>query len=233
MKQSAVWVLLSLQLILSPPVASADEAVIEDQVSFQVEVGREVDNDRVVALLNVTTEDRDPAKVAKQINDTMGWALAQLSDKKVIRPRSGGYQTYPVYDDKKIVRWRGRQELQLESGDVNRLSQLIGGLQVRLQLQSLQFSVSADKRRDVESALIEEALAAFQQRAELIRKSLGAGAYRLMDMTVHTGGVPRPVPLQVEARASAAHVGVSSPAMEQGTTRVTVQASGRIHLLRD
>jgi predicted secreted protein len=49
MKRSALWVLLSLQLMLSPPVASADEAVIEDQVSFQVEVGREVDNDRVVA----------------------------------------------------------------------------------------------------------------------------------------------------------------------------------------
>lgn len=232
MKQTALWISLFMQL-MSLPVLGADDAVIEDQVSFQVEVDREVNNDRVVAILNVTAEHRDPAKLAGQINDTMTWALAQLSDKQVVRPRSGGYQTYPVYDDKKIVRWRGRQELQLESGDVDRLSQLIGGLQARLQVQSLQFSVSADKRRDVESALIEEVLAAFQQRAELIRKSLGASAYRLMDMTVHTGGTQRPVPLRAEKMASVSRAAVSTPAMERGTTRVSVQASGRIHLLRD
>jgi predicted secreted protein len=233
MKQSAGWFVLLVQLLLLPLIASADSELVEDQVSFQVEVGREVDNDRVVGTLAATAEKRDPAELAKQINDTMVWALAQLSDKQVIKPNSGGYQTYPVYDDKKIVRWRGRQELRLESSDVDSLSRLIGSLQARLQIQSLQFSVSEDKRRDVESTLIEEALQAFQQRAEIVRKSLGASAYRLMDVKLHTGGVQRPVPVRAEARASLAHASVPGPALEQGTTRVTVQASGRIQLLRD
>ncbi len=233
MKQSMAWVLLLLQLLWQPLAVSADEQPVQDQVSFQVEVGRDVNNDRVVALLAVTAEDRDPARLATHINDNMAWALAQLDDRQAIKPRSGTYQTFPVYDDRKIVRWRGRQELQLESGDVDRLSRLIGSLQERLQVQSLQFSVSPERRRGVESGLIEEALAAFQRRAELVRKSLGADAYRLMDVTVHTGGTHRPVPLRAEAAASMTRAGVSTPAMEQGTTRITVQVSGRIHLLRN
>lgn len=233
MKQSAIWVLLFVPLILSPPRVGADNALVEDQVSFQAEVGRDVDNDRVVAELAAMAENRDPAQLAQQINETMRWALGQVTDKKQVRPRSGTYQTYPVYDNKKIARWRGRQVLQLESADVDRLSQLIGRLQARLQMQSLQFSVSPDKRRDVESDLIEEALAVFKQRAELIRKSLGASGYRLMDVTVHSGGTQRPVPLRAEAMASVSRAAVSSPAIEHGTTRITVQASGRIHLLRN
>ena len=47
-------------------------------------------------------------------------------------------------------------------------------------MHSLRFSVSPDKRRQVEEELTEQALGAFQQRAEVIRKSLGAPGYVLM-----------------------------------------------------
>jgi predicted secreted protein len=222
-----------LQLSTWPVLAAAsDKDVIEDQVSFQVEVERDVENDRVRATLGVTAEDRDPARLAQQINDKMGWALDQLKGQPAIQSRSGSYQTYPVYDERKIVRWRGAQELQLESGDIDRLARLVGKLQERLQVQSMQFLVSAAKRSDVESSLTEEALAAFQQRAEVIRKSLGARGYRLMDVNVHTGGLRPPLPLRAEAM-SVSRAAVASPAIEQGTSSVAVQVSGRIQLLRD
>jgi len=222
-----------LSLAVTPLVAGAESEVPEDQVSFQVEAGRDVENDRAVAVLGVTAEHRDPAQLAAQINASMGWALAQLKGQTAIKASSGTYQTYPVYDDSKIVRWRGRQELQLESADVEGLSRAMGGLQERLQVQSLQFSVSPDRRRDVESALIEEALAAFRQRAQLIRKALDAESYSLMDVTVYTGGVQRPMPLRAEAMSSLSRAAVPAPAIDQGTSRLTVQVSGRIHLLRD
>ena len=215
-------------------VSFADSEKVEDQVSFQVEVGRDVDNDRVIAILNVTAEALKPAKLADTINSTMSWALEQVSLNQKVKPRSGAYQTYPVYKDKKIVRWRGRQELQLESQDVDQLSELVGTLQSRLQMHSLQFSVSPDKRRQVEEALTEQALAAFQQRAEIIRKSLGAQGYGLMEVSVHTAGQDRPVPIvRAEAASMMSRSNVRPPAMEQGTSRVGVQVSGKIRLLRD
>jgi predicted secreted protein len=233
MKQLVPWLFVLLQLSMLPVLAAAsDKDIVEDQVSFQVDVERDVENDRAMATLSVTAEDRDPARLAQQINDSMSWALEQLKGQAAIKSRSGTYQTYPVYDERKIVRWRGLQELQLESGDIDRLTRLIGTLQERLQVQSMQFLVSAAKRRDVEAALTEEALAAFQQRAEVIRKSLGASGYRLMEVSVHTGGVRPPVPVRAEAM-SVSRAAVSSPTVEQGTSSVSIQVSGRIRLSRD
>jgi predicted secreted protein len=214
-------------------VSLADSEQAEDQVSFQVEVGRDVDNDRVTAILNVTAEALKPAKLADTINSTMTWALQQARANQKVISRSGAYQTYPVYEEKKIVRWRGRQELQLESQDVDQLSELVGTLQSRLQMQSLQFSVSPDKRRQVEDQLIEQALAAYQQRADIIRKSLAAQDYMLLEVNIHTAEQDRPIPVRAEAVSMLSRSSVTQPAMEQGTSRVNVRASGKIRLLRD
>ena len=227
-----VFLLCSASVVFSA-VSSAETVIAEDQVSFQVEVGRDVGNDRVVATLNATAEEKKPANVADSINSTMTWALGQARANKLVTSRSGSYQTYPVYDDKKIVRWRGRQELQLESQDVDQLSQLVGTLQSRLQMQSLQFSVSPDRRRQVENELIEQALEAYQARAEIIRKSLAAKTYRLLDINILSGGQGPVIPMRAQAVSTLSRASVSKPALEQGTSRVNVQVRGKIRLLRD
>ncbi|HHJ17856.1 MAG TPA: DUF541 domain-containing protein [Gammaproteobacteria bacterium] len=221
---------LMCALLLLPPVLLADGAAVEDQVSFQVEAGQDVANDRVVAVLSITAEGSKPARLAEKINAAMAWALEQARASDKVSSRSGSYQTYPVYDDRKIVRWRSRQELQLESRDVDQLSGLVGTLQSRLQVQSIQFSVSPDTRGKVEDSLIKQALAAFQARADIIRTALGAKGYRVLDINIHSGG-RGPVPLRVEAASMAGRS--NQPALEQGTSRVTVQVSGKIRLLRD
>jgi len=233
MKRIGLLVLCMTPLSVWAPLVSADKDKVEDQVNFQVQAGRDVENDRVVAIISATAENRDPTKLAERINTDMNWAVQQVKDQSAIKTQSGSYQTYPVYDDKKIVRWRGRQDLQLESGDVDVLSQVLGELQERLQIQSLQFSVSPEKRSAVESALIEEALVAFRKRAALISRSLDAGDYGLVDMSIHTGGARQPIPMRAEAASLASRVSSSAPAIEQGTSRVNVQVSGRIQLQRD
>jgi predicted secreted protein len=230
--------LIMLVLCVAPlsvwtPLAIADSEKVEDQVNYQVEVGRDVENDLVIAILSATAENRDPGKLAESINTDMSWALQKVRDQSAIKTQSGSYQTYPVYDDNKIVRWRGRQDLQLESGDVDVLSKALGDLQERLQIQSLQFSVSPEKRSAVESALIEEALAAFRKRAELVSHSLDADDYGLVDISIHTGGIRQPVPMRAEAVSLASRASSTAPAIEQGTSRVSVQVSGRIQLKRD
>lgn len=233
MKVRTLRVLLACCLfVLLPGMAVADKDQVTDQVSFQVGVSREVDNDRVVALLTVDAEDRDPAQLADSVNQSMAWALERARADKLVSVRTGGYQTYPVYDERKIVRWRARQELYLESGDVDRLSQLTGRLQEQLQVQSLQFSVSQDRRKEVEARLVEQVLADYQQRADLIARALGAKSYQLVEVAVHTAERDHPVPLRAEAMSLASRAAVTPPAMESGTSRITVQASGSIRLVR-
>jgi predicted secreted protein len=230
----SLFLYLYLASVVFSATAAAETAVVEDQVSFQVEVGREVGNDRMLAILNATAEEKKPADLADRINSTMAWALDQARANKQVTLRSGSYQTYPVYgENRKIVRWRGHQELQLESQDVDQLSQLVGTLQSQLQMQSLQFSVSHDRRQQVENELIEQALEAYQARAEIVRKSLGAKTYKLLDINIHSAGRSPVIPMRAEAVSTMSRSSVSKPALEQGTSRVDVQVSGKIRLLRD
>jgi predicted secreted protein len=220
---------------LSFPVAGAPVAAAEDvpdrRVGFAVERSREVANDWVTAVLSVNHEDPKAAEVAARINRDMGWALGLAKARSAVRTRSGGYSTYPVHDAKRgdVRHWRGVQELVLESADVEEVTALVGELQERLQVQSLGFSVSPERRRTIEAELVSEALQAFQERAELVRKSFGASGYRLVEVQVGTAG-GGPPPVRPMMRTMAAQSEMMPPAVEGGTSEIAVSASGSIEL---
>jgi predicted secreted protein len=218
---------IALAAVAASGVALGEEPEPMNRVAFQVESSREVENDRVTFVLGVTEEDEDPAKVADRINRAMSWALETARATPDIVVRSGGYRTFPVHHEAKIRRWRGTQELVIEAPGVSQVSELIGELQTRLQVQSVGFTVSPERRREVEDALIREALAAFRSRAKLVRESLEASGFELVKISINTGGSPPIVPRQVRAMAAAE---VAPPALEAGTSTLVVRASGTIEL---
>jgi predicted secreted protein len=201
------------------------------RVGFSVERSREVANDWATAVLSVTHEDPSAAEVAARINRDMSWALDLAKKRSAVRPRSGGYSTLPVHDPKRgsVRHWRGSQELVLESGDTPALTALVGELQERLQVQSLGFSVSPERRRKIEEELVVEALEAFQARADLVRRTFAASGYRLVEVHVGTGG-GGPPPVRPMMRTMAADAEMMPPAVEGGTSEITASASGAIEL---
>jgi len=221
--------LLLLLLTLSANVSAHDEAPQFNVVSLQAEASREVHNDLMKAVLAVEMEDRDPAKLADTVNRAMQDGLKTAAEFKTVQVRSGNYQTYPVYDKTRFSHWRARHELRLESRDFAAAASLIGKLQGAMQLAGMDFKVSSDTRRKVENELIAEALAAFNQRAEIVRAALKAGAYRLKEMNIGTAGSGvRPV--FALSRAMKTAEAVAPPAMEAGTSEVSVNVSGSIKL---
>ena len=220
--------------LVSPALSAAPAGAADayDRISFGVDSEREVANDRVTAILAVTGEDEDPARLADRINRTMAWALERARAEEEVRVRSGGYRTDPVYRDHRIRRWRGRQTLVLEGTDAVAVGRLVGELQSRLQVQSMVFSVSPDQRRAAEEQLVEEALAAFQERAARVAAALGAAGYRIVSIDVAAQGRQPVRPLRVEGKALTSSGGVRPPALEAGTSRVRVEARGTIELLR-
>jgi predicted secreted protein len=224
---TALWLLV---FSLAVP-AAAEEPAPNRRVGFSVDRTREVANDQVTAVLSVTHEDPSAAEVATRINRDMGWALDLAKARSSVRARSGGYSTYPVSDPKRasVRHWRGAQELVLESGDTLAVTALVGQLQERLQVQSVAFSVSPERRRKVEDELLAEALQAFQARAELVRKSFGAAGYRLVEVQVGTGG-GGPPPRPMLRGMLAAEAAMEPPALEGGTSEIAVSANGSIEL---
>ncbi len=207
---------------------AADAAPRYNQIHFQVERSRTVDNDRMQAVLSVTAEDASAARLADQINRTMDWAVKTAKTRPGIEVRSGNYRTYPVYSKDKIQRWRAVQELILEGTDFAGLSTLIGQLQERLQVASINFSVSPARRAAVEDELIAQTLDAFKQRAELVRKRLAAKGYRIVDVAINTGG-GQAAPIMMRAAAMEAS-SIAPPAVEAGTSTLSVNVSGVVEL---
>lgn len=198
-----------------------------NQIHFQAERGRPVDNDRMHATLYVTAEDADAARLADEINRTMDWALKAAKSKTRVQAHTTGYRTYPVKE--KLKRWRATQELQLESSDFAELGGLIGQLQERLQVGAIHFSISPERRKVVEDELITQALDAFKQRAELVRRQLAAKSYRLVDLSINTGGGAQPVPM-MRGMVLDAMEKSAAPAVEAGTSTLSVNVGGTIEL---
>jgi predicted secreted protein len=196
-------------------------------VSLQAEAQREVENDLMSAVLYVELSETDSARLAQALNTAISSALKTAAALPTVRARSGGYQTYPVYDkQRKLTEWRGRAEMRLESSDFAAASGLIGRLQSSLQVASISFAVSQELRQRIQDELVPEAIGAFRARAQVAQKALGGRSYKIRQVNLSTGFLGRPPqPLAMEARAA-----VAAPPLEGGTSRITVAANGSIEV---
>ena len=202
------------------------------QISLQANALREVDNDTMRATLYAEDEDANATKLADRINRVIAEGVRTAKQESKVKVTTGVYQTYPVYDKTRIVRWRARSEIVLESRDFKVLSDLLGTLQGSLKLGGIGFSVSDEARRAIEDELTKEAIAEFRRRAELIATSFGASGFRIKDAAVNAdGGMPPPRPMLMMAmRGKAEADAVAAPAVEAGTSRLSVNVNGNVLL---
>jgi predicted secreted protein len=223
-------ILLFMLLAVTFQAFSAEAPLTFDRVHLTGSASGEVANDTLVAVLYVQREGQQAPPLAAEVNTAVAWALEQALALEDVKAQTLGYQTQPVYQNKRLSGWRVRQSLRLESREPEMLAKLIGALQERMAVQSIGYEVSPALRRQVEDALIVEAIAAFRARAELVSGELGAAGYRLVELDVDGGG-PRPVPRRamaaMEMRADAA-----PPALAPGSRDLSVTVRGSIELER-
>jgi predicted secreted protein len=202
----------------------------KNRVSFAVERTRDVANDWIIAVVGTSDEDSDAARLADRVNDTMDWALGVAKQAKGVTVKSGGYSTHPVHDkDGKIARWAASQDLYLESGDVEAVSELIGKLQSKVLLRSISFSVSPETRRKTEETLIGDALNAFTERAKKVSGGLGGRDYEIVSVSIQTPGGGGPVPMYARAEMMAMDK-VSAPSFESGQSTLQVRVDATIEI---
>jgi predicted secreted protein len=217
-----------LCLAAAPALAQAPESLF-NLVTLNAQAEREAPNDVLSAVMAVEAEGVDPAVLADSVNRSMQKAIAVAQGYRAVRARSGSYQSFPVHDRNRIVRWRVRQELRLESSDFAAAGELIGKLQGALVIASMALGVSPEARRQAENALTVEALAAFEERARVVRDAMKSKGYRIKDLQVSGAGVSRP-PMPFQARAAMAESSVAAPAIEAGTSRLVITVSGTVQL---
>mgnify|MGYP001156627652 FL=1 len=204
------------------------EAVRYNEVDLQTEVMREVQNDQMFASLYAELQEANPAELQNALNKIAQEAHKIAGEFKSVKVRTGYNQTYPVYDrDNKLVAWRGRTELRLESKDFPSMAKLIARLQPSMQLGGISFGVSPELRKKTEEELMKEAVASFRQRAQVLTEALEGKRYRLRKLSIQTsdGAPPRPMMTMRAAKAES-----YEPVLEGGTSQVNVGAVGTIEI---
>lgn len=212
------------------PTTAEEMPLTYERINLSASASQQVENDTLVALLYAQREGPNAAKLADEVNQTVRWSVERARQTPQVKVQTLDYRTHPVYQKERLTGWRVRQSIRLESMDAKKLSGLLGQLQERLAVQSIDYTLSPSKLKEVENQLIEEAIKTFQQRADLIATRLKQPEYRLVRMDVQTAGVHRPMPMGVRTMAEAA---AEPPMLEAGTQTVQVDISGTIELQLD
>jgi len=224
--------LLVLALAALPALAHEPE-LRYNRASFSVSATEDVANDTLVAVLTVQRDGSSARQLATEVNQVMAWALAKAKEAPSIRVQTLDYQTSPIYQKNVVTGWRVSQSLRLEGRETAAVSDLVGVLQERLNLQQVGYEVSRERRKEVEDRLIGEAIAAFQARAKRVAADLQRRTFRLVQMDVSSGPAPMPVYRQRAMPMAMAEVAAAPPAIEAGTQTITIGVTGEIELSTD
>lgn len=215
-------------LVLMAGFSQAETLPRYNLIHLSAQQNESIENDIMHVTLSTYSEMADPSALAEKINADMEWALKQARAVKDIDVSTRNYRTYPVHNKNKLKTWRGQQDLVLESRDSAVLGKLVTKLQARLQVNAMHFTVSKNKRQQVENRLIDQAMNAFKARADIAMKNLGASGYRIVNLNIGTSGQRPPTP--VFARAASMEM-KSAVAVEAGESEVSVNVSGSVEML--
>jgi predicted secreted protein len=226
---------LIVLLAFAAPAAFGHEPERDDHTRTRVQIdarsSMEVENDVMRAVLFAQMEDVDSARLTERLNRAVNEALRAVKSISEVKVRSGGYNTFPITEKGKIVRWQARSELILESGNFKRMSDAIARAQGPMQLADVEFLVSPEARARSEAELTQQAISEFLAKAERVGTAFKGTSYHVAEATVSTdaGIAPPPRPMAMKSLASESR---AAPEFESGTSRITVIVSGAILIPR-
>lgn len=196
-------------------------------ISVSAAATASVANDRVYAWLRAEVDHADPAKAAAEVNARMARAIARAKAVAGVEAATSGYSSYQVAEKNQPTRWRVAQTLTLEGSDFAAMATLVSKLQAddALVMSGMNFAVSTEARRRAEDALTQQAIKAWQARAQNAANGFGYPSWRAGRVAIQTGDFARPTPMY---RQSSMAMAASAPpvAIEAGNTDVTVTVSG-------
>lgn len=201
-----------------------------NQISLQASASADVENDTMLVLLYAQEEGSKASVLSERVNKKINQALAKLKQYKNIKVETESYSTAPVYNKNQIIAWRVRQSIKLESKDMPLMSEVLGELQQQLNLSSISFDISRDKREQQTQLLIDQALTAYNKRATQITKKLKRASYKIVNMNVSTSASAGPYKYRAARAMVADAAPVVVPEMAGGDKTLTVRVSGTIEL---
>lgn len=243
-----------LVLCATPAFAQTDCANCKDDggtmLSLSSEAHRTVEQDRLMANLNLEATGKTAAEAQAKLNEKMQAARTLYSKVKGIKVTTGGYNTWKNYppepapkangqpawspeEREKKAFWQANQTLTIDGADRDEIIKLSGAFQQQgFAMQGMNFYLSREAGDSLRDELTTEALKSIRARAESMAKALGMNKVRFVRIDTN-GNMPRPMPYNKMMRAEmamAADAGMPEPVAQGGESEVNVSVTAEVRL---
>lgn len=196
-------------------------------VELQAQATRQIPNDEMVVQLTAERAGTDMGVLNDEVLAALKSAIAAGKAVNGVAARLGSVTTLPEHDDRgQRTGWRVRGTLVLEGSDMQATGALAGRLASDLQIGAVQFRLTASRRAAEENRLLQEAAAAFRERAARTAAAFGFAGYELRQLSVQADApeTDRPMPIAMRAAGAPARSDVPDDGGE-ATVRITVSGS--------
>jgi predicted secreted protein len=182
-----------------------------------------VQNDYLTIDLTLDKQDTDAARLNQDMQKIAAGALAKARKVTTVQAKTSGYSVVPVYDKSRIVRQQASYRITIETRDFDAGLSLAATMQP-FQIGNLAFSVSPERRKETERALIQQAIAEMREKFNIAANSLGPRTVTVTHITIGARQY-EPVRHMMMKGAMDAQAEAAMPA-EAGDSQVTVMVSG-------
>ncbi|GAB4164689.1 MAG: hypothetical protein Tsb006_4280 [Rickettsiaceae bacterium] len=240
MRRQITKLILCLILVV-PEVTFADDNQQAKGTLLNLSVSEftEVKEDLLIANLRFETDGPNQKVVQNKINSIMKKAINEAKKFNKLAFSTEQYSVYKYYQPKKQGEkvepvWHGSQSIVISGSASDDILKLTGMLQdMGLAVNSLGYSVSAEKREEVRDSLMEKAVEKLMKKAGRVAKALGKTDIKVVNINIDSDTY-RPFPaVQFSMRASAMDkTEAVTPVASPGQSQVSMAVSATI-LIKD
>ncbi len=207
-------------------------AIKTSTLTLEANAKAKVSNDEMVVTLAAERDGNDLAALNQGVLQALNAAIDEAKKAKGVQAKMGSLYTGQNWTSQgRPSGWKVRGEVMLTSQNLPELGRLAGELSQKLMLAGIGFRLSDATRIATEKRLLNEAAAAFREKAKDASSALGFGSFVIRDVQLSNSnqGYARPQPMQ-RMRAEASMASAPAVPTESGESEVMVQFSGSIEL---
>ena len=200
----------------------AQTTPVSTQLDAQASI--EVDNDELTVVLSVTRDGPRPAALTQAVLGVLTKVTEQVKRVDGVQQQVGDVSAFPVWGPKgKTDQWSARASLVLVSKNLGALAALASELTADMQLSSVNFHLSKEKRSAVEKQLMGDLAAAVHSKSNAVAQAFAFKGYAIQSLNLSEQRQAVAMPLARMAMASAMADTVPIPT-QAGKSMVSLQA---------
>jgi len=214
------------QTLPTPSQETSIQNVVGNKVHFSISENQKIDNDLSTITFRASVQAHSAAAVTHEINLKMQTAIDSLKPFPQVKAKTSQYHLHPVYNKQQVIsHWNGSQSLTITLELNSEQLKSLVSLQEHLTYQSMQFSVSEDRKKKIVDQLTIKAIQAFQRQANVIATNFNAAHYRILETRINTPRSPIIRQNYATSRMMMAE-SIAPPAIEGGQSNLKIDISG-------